>query len=258
LDRLKDKVALITGAAGGIGAASAALFAAEGARVVLVDIAEEAVRSVTDGIRQSGAEAIGVHADVSDEASVRNAIDVAVRTYGRLDVLFNVAGGSAADDAPVHEVDMRLWDKTLSVDLLGTFLFCRHAIPHMVEGGGGSIVNTSSWSALRGFHKHVYVSAKGGLLSLTRAIAGEYARSGIRANVICPGGVRSERNIKRYQGMTDPGDPRVARRNRIKAEYPFASGDPIDIAYIALFLASRESRMVTGAVIAADGGLSAY
>jgi NAD(P)-dependent dehydrogenase (short-subunit alcohol dehydrogenase family) len=256
--RLQDKVALITGGGGGIGAACAALFAGEGAKVAIVDIDADAGRSVEAAIRDAGGDAIFVQANVSAEEDVRNAVTAILNSYGRLHVLCNVAGGSAADDAPVHEVDLSLWDRTLSVDLLGTFLFCRHAVPPMIDGGGGSIVNTSSWAALRGFRKHVYVSAKGGLLSLTRALAAEYASAGIRANVICPGGVRSERNRRRYEEGGASDTPAARARADLIRRYPFGYGDPIDIANIALFLASAESRMITGAVIPADGGRSAY
>jgi NAD(P)-dependent dehydrogenase (short-subunit alcohol dehydrogenase family) len=256
--RLKDKVAIITGAAGGIGAASARLFAQEGARVVLADIADEAGRAVEREIGDAGGKASFVHCDVTSEDSVKRTVDAAVASYGRLDILFNIAGGSDKNDGPVHEVDLGLWEPTLSVNLLGTVLCCRHAIPQIIEGGGGSVINTSSWAGLKGFRKHLYVSAKGGLLSLTRAMAGEYARAGVRVNVVCPGGIRSERNLARYKDASPDNDPRFETRKRNAEDYPFSYGDPIDVAYIGLFLASDESRLITGATIPADGGRSAY
>jgi NAD(P)-dependent dehydrogenase (short-subunit alcohol dehydrogenase family) len=258
MGRLKGKVAVITGGAGGIGASSAALFAAEGARVVVVDIDAEGGERVAAGIRASGGDAAFIRTDVRLEDSVAQAVAFTLARHGRLDVLFNIAGGSAADDAPVHEVDMGLWEKTLSVDLLGTFLFCRHAVPVMMRQQAGVIVNTSSWSALKGFRKHIYTAAKGGVVALTRSLAGDYAEHGIRANVICPGGVRSQRNLSRYAASVAPDDPVATERARIAKRYPFSYGDPIDIANIGLFLASDESRMITGATIAADGGRSAY
>jgi NAD(P)-dependent dehydrogenase (short-subunit alcohol dehydrogenase family) len=258
MNRLLGKVAIITGGAGGIGASASALFAREGAHVAVVDIDDEAGSRVVECIQRESGKACFIRADVRDEDSVSEAVAATLALSGRIDVLFNVAGGSAPDDAPVHKVDMALWDRTLSVDLLGTFLFCRHTIPAMIRQHGGTIVNTSSWAALKGFRKHVYVAAKGGILSLTASIAGEYAENGIRANVICPGGVRSKRNLLRYGIHGSVSDGVAAERERIARKYPFSYGDPIDIANIALFLASDESRMITGATIAADGGRSAY
>jgi NAD(P)-dependent dehydrogenase (short-subunit alcohol dehydrogenase family) len=258
MTRLQDKVAIITGGAGGIGASASRLFAAEGAKVCVVDIDESEGGAVAEVIRSSGGTAFFQHTDVRAEASVREAVAATVQRYGKVDVLFNVAGGSSVEDKPVDQVDMALWDRTMSLDLLGTFLMCRHAVPAMLEAGGGTIVNTSSWCTRTAFHKHVYVSAKGAVESLTRSIAGEYAKRNIRANVVSPGGVRSERNLKRYQNADSAADPREAERQRIVAKYPLFVGDPIDIARVALFLASDESRMVTGAVIPADGGRSIY
>lgn len=258
MSRLKDKVAVITGAAGGIGAASAQLFSSEGSSVVLLDIASDQGERVAESIRAAGGKAMFVRTDVTNEDSVKQAMASAVSEFGKLDILVNVAGGSSASDAPVHEVDMALWDKTISLDLKGTFLSCRHAIPAMIDAGGGAIVNISSWAALKHFYKHVYVTAKGGVLSLTRSLAGEYVRHGIRANAICPGGVRSERNLQRFGNAAAMTDVRSEARQRMLQEYPAFVGDPIDIAYIALFLASNESRMITGATIPADGGRSTY
>ena len=146
----------------------------------------------------------------------------------------NIAGGSAPDDAPVHEVDISLWEKTISLNVKGTLLCCRHAIPLLIDNGGGAIVNTASWAALTGFRKHIYVSAKGGVVALTRALAGEYAKNGIRANVVCPGGIMTERTRQRYAGPAEAGAP----RNQDLDKYPFFRGDAIDIAFINLFLVS--------------------
>jgi len=256
MPRMEGKVVVVTGAAAGIGAATAQLCAAEGARVVSFDIDAANGTAVQDRIRADGGDALFVRTDVTDESQVRAGIAAALDRYRRLDALINVAGGSAANDAPVDEVDMTLWDRTIPLDLKGTFLTCRHAVPALRAAGGGAIVNTSSWAALSGFRKHVYVAAKGGVVALTRALAGEYAKDGIRANVVCPGGVRTERTRQRYGdergGALDPA------RQRDQLKYPFFSGDPIDIAYINLFLASDESRMITGAIIQADGGRASY
>jgi len=150
---------------------------------------------------------------------------------------------------------MSVWGHTISLDLLGMFHCSRHGIPQIIKSGGGAVVNMSSVAALMGFTPaHVYVAAKGGIISLTKAMACEYAEQRVRVNVICPGAVMTER-VKTRTG----GDNRVASRfNERMKGHPFATGQPEDIANIALFLASDESRMITGAVIPADGGLSAY
>ena len=147
----------------------------------------------------------------------------------------------------------------MSLDVLGTMLVCRHAIPEMIRSGGGSIVNMSSWDALRGLNeRHVYMAAKGAILSLTRGIAGEYSRRGVRANAICPGPILTERIARREADPSRAADPRHQARLRLREIYPFSVGAPGDVANIALFLASDESRMINGATIAADGGRSAF
>ena len=256
--RLAGKVALVTGAGAGIGRASARRFAAEGARVWLAEIAD-AGREVEREIRDAGGEACFHATDVRDDASVAGSVSALLARWGGLDVLFNCAGGSRPDDGPVTEVSDEVWEQALGVDLRGTARCCRHAIPAMLARGGGSIVNTSSVVALRGSHGlHAYASAKGAILALTRAIAGQWGPRGIRANAICPGMVMTER-IRKRMGPAErlrtaaPPDGIMDLRR-----HPFSVGEPEDIAAVALFLASDESRMVQGAVICADGGLSAY
>jgi NAD(P)-dependent dehydrogenase (short-subunit alcohol dehydrogenase family) len=256
MSRLEGKVVVVTGAAAGIGAATALLCASEGARVVSFDVDAANGAAVQDRIRADGGDVLFVRTDVTDENQVQAGMAAALGRYGRIDALINVAGGSATTDAPVDEVDMALWDRTIPLDLKGTFLCCRYAVPALRAAGGGAIVNTSSWAALSGFRKHIYVAAKGGVVSLTRALAGEYAKDGIRANVVCPGGVRTERTKQRYGEDHSNMVDRARQHDRLK--YPFFSGDPIDIAYINLFLASDESRMITGATIQADGGRASY
>lgn len=249
MGRLDGKVALITGAGAGIGRAAARIFAMEGARVVIAELKPELGRASEREVRDAGGEAAFVETDVTDEASVERAVAETARLFGNPTILYNCAGGSVPEDASVSEVDLAVWDHTIALDVKGTFLCCRHAAPCMAEAGGGSIVNMSSITALRGnFPGHVYTAAKGAILSLTRALAGRYSRDGIRANAICPGIVLTER-VQARLGEEAPG---VARR------HPFGVGQPEDIAHIALFLASDESRMINGATIPADGGLSAY
>ena len=176
--------------------------------------------------------------------------------FGPIDILLNCAGGSLREDGPVTEVDPSVWDHTINLDMKGPFLCCRHVIPVMVEQGKGSVVNFSSVVALRGNHiAHVYVMAKGGLISFTKALAGAYSPKGIRVNAICPGIVLTERVRSRFTGGNQI---RFGGIDNMANQYPFAVGQPEDIANVALFLASDESRMVNGAAIPAEGGFSAY
>lgn len=253
---LEGKVAFITGAGSGIARAAARLFALEGAKVVIAELKPELGRSSEQDVRNAGGEALFIETDVTKDESVKSAIHQSIAHYGVLNILYNCAGGSIIQDAPVTDVDMAVWQHTMSLDLFGTFLCCRHGIPELIRAGGGAIVNMSSGAALQGVYKgHVYTAAKGAILSFTRALAGQYARHGIRANAICPGLTVTERVIRMF------GDPRKASDSPQRAmlmKYPFSVGDPEDIANIALFLASDKARMITGATIAADGGTSAY
>jgi len=253
--RLTGRVALITGGAWGIGRAAAGLFAREGAKVAIADIDEKAGAALA---RDLGA--LFVATDVTDAASVQTAVAVVERHFGKLDVLLNCAGGSISEDAPVGKVDVAaVWEKTMRLDLAGTINCCHHAIPAIVRAGGGAVVNMSSGAALRGASPaHIYTAAKGGIVALTRALAGTYARNNVRVNAICAGRILTERILARY-GTPDAPKPAEDQQadERVK-EYPFWVGKPQDIANIALFLASEESRMITGAAIPADGGRSAY
>ncbi|WP_375459696.1 SDR family NAD(P)-dependent oxidoreductase [uncultured Enterovirga sp.] len=258
--RLSGKVAFIAGAAAGIGAATARIFAREGAAVALADINLAAAKAVGDEIAAGGGQALVLKADVASEESVAAASDAAASHFEAIHVLFNCAGGSLPVDAPVTDVDLGVWDTTMTLDVRGTILTCRSVIPHLIAAGGGTIVNMSSGAALRGSGKaHIYAAAKGAIISLTRTLAGTYARHNIRANAICSGRVNTERVRSTYGIPGRPGSHHDAMRvtEQVK-EYPFWFGEPDDIANIALFLASDESRMITGAAIPADGGRSAY
>jgi NAD(P)-dependent dehydrogenase (short-subunit alcohol dehydrogenase family) len=258
MGRLAGEVAFVTGAAGGIGEATALRFAEEGASIVAVDISPDPLRSLGNRLRTMQRPCVEIVCDITDEAAVADAVARAREALGPASILFNCAGGSAPDDAPITSVSMGLWERTVKVDLLGTMLCCRHVIPGMVEQRRGAVINMSSWTALRGnFHKHLYVAVKGGIISFTRALAGEYAQHGIRANAIAPGAVATARTAKRH-ATPDLTDPLAQKRQRLLQEYPFSAGQAIDIANIALFLASEESRMITGATLPADGGRSAY
>ncbi len=258
--RLQGKAAFVSGGGGGIGAAAAQLFAREGARVTIADLDKEAAQTVAGAITDQGGQAFACEMDATSEPSVKASFAAAREQFGRIDVLFNCAGGSVPADAPVTEVDLDVWTHTMELDVMGTILCCRYAIPHLIEAGGGSIVNMSSGAALRGSSRsHIYTAAKGAVVSLTRALAGTYAKHRIRVNAICSGRVNTER-IRRTYGI--PGQPGQSADpmqvdEQIKT-YPFWFGEPEDMAAIALFLASEESRMITGAAIPADGGRSAY
>ncbi len=250
--RLKDKVALITGAGSGIGRESALLFAREGARVVVVDVDDEAGQETVRLIRENGGEATFVHADVSRAEDVRNMIAQAESTYGRLDILFNNAGIFHPKDGSVLETEEEVWDRVIDVNLKGVFLGCKYGIPALLRAGGGVIINTASFVALMGaaVSQIAYTASKGGVLALTREIAVEFARQNIRANALCPGPVETPLLAEL---LSDP-----ARRQRRLVHIPmgrFARAE--EIAHAALFLASDESSYVNGAAFIVDGGITA-
>jgi len=253
MDRLAGRVAMISGAGTGIGREAALLFAAEGAKVLVAELSPALGAETERLVREAGGEARFVATDVTDEAQVQAAVEAAVDSFGKLDVLYNCAGGSIPEDAPVTDVDMGVWDHTMSLDLLGPFLCCRHGIPRLIEAGGGTVVNMSSTAALQGMRMHVYSAAKGGVISLTKALAKQYARSNVRVNAICPGYVLTDRVKERF---AEPGPDGESQAVKVARKYPFGVGEPREIANIALFLASDESRMITGTAIPADGGMS--
>lgn len=257
MKRLAGKVALITGGGDGIGRAAALAFAREGAKVVIADINAALGRETAAAI---GEDAFFVETDVTREASVRAAVEAAAGRFGKLDTLFNCAGGSLPADRPVTELDLSVFEHTIGLDLKGTMLACKHAIPKIIAAGGGTVINMSSGAALRGASPaQVYTAAKGAIVSLTRSMAGTYAKDNVRVNCICAGRIDTPRVRRTYGLPGRPGgiaDPQDAS-GQVKT-YPFWVGQPEDIANIALFLASGESRMITGAAIPADGGRSAY
>lgn len=254
MGRLAGKVVVISGAGTGIAKAAAVIFAREGAKVVVAELNEETGAATAAEI---GDAALFAPTDVTDEDSVAATMDRAVEHFGALHILFNCAAGSVPEDSVVTEVDLGVWDRTIPLDLKGPFLCSRFGIPKIIASGGGAVVNVSSVVALRGNHPaHVYSAAKGGLISFTQSLAGAYSAEGVRANVICPGMIATDR-IKNRSANQTPSNRRAALVSSWKA-YPFGSGEAEDIANVALFLASDESRMVNGAVIPAEGGISAY
>jgi len=244
---LDGKVALITGAGSGIGKTSAILFAREGAKIVVSDLKEETGRETVDVITAKGGKAFFVKADVSKAAEVEAMVQSCLNQYGTLDVLFNSAGIWLKGDSPVAGMSEDVWNSMVSVHLTGHFLCCKYAIPIMIKNRGGSIINMSSISGLTSSDRHAYSAAKGGILALSRSIAVSYVPYNIRANAICPGPVDTPMIA---DALADP-----QRREAYLKATPLAKfAQPEDIAYLALYLASDKSSLVTGTAIPVDGG----
>lgn len=250
--RLKDKVAIVTGGAGGMGEASSILFAQEGAKVTVVDLREEAAQPTVDAIRAAGGIAIAVGADVTNVADVERIVARTVGELGVPNVLLNNAGTDTEGKLPLHEVSEEAFDRVIEVNLKGPWLMMKHVVPHMIAGGGGSIINTASIGAFIAALTAGYCASKAGLVALSRVGAVQLAQYGIRVNSLCPGATMSpltQRELKEMEehGLVDPG-----MINRMSALGRFA--EPIEQAKAALFLASDDSSFVTGAPLIVDGG----
>ncbi len=246
-----EKVALVTGAGSGIGRASALAFAREGARVVVADVDADGAQETVRAIEEQGGEAFFVQADVAVGGEVREMVERAVATYGRLDCAFNNAGieGEMAATAECSEEN---WDRTIAVNLKGVWLCMKHEIPQMLEQGGGAIVNCASIAGLVGFpNLPAYTASKGGIVQLTRTAALEYAQSGIRVNALCPGVIRTPM-VDRITG----GDPE-AEAQFTALEPVGRMGAPEEMAEAAIWLCSDAASFVTGHPLVADGGMVA-
>jgi NAD(P)-dependent dehydrogenase (short-subunit alcohol dehydrogenase family) len=250
--RLAGKVALITGAGSGMGRVAAQRFAAEGARVVVAEQDEPAGLETVDLVQSTGGEATYVRADVSDEADAKAMADHAVAAFGRLDVLYNNAGVMPAADHSVVDTDVETWDRVMAVNVRGVFLGCKHAIPRLVEAGGGSIINVASFVALVGctVPQDAYTASKGAILSLTRSLAVQFGPSGIRTNAICPGPVETPMLMDWL--VTDE----EAKRVRLARNPTGRFGKPEEVVAMAIYLASDESRWTNGAALVVDGGIT--
>ncbi len=250
--RLEGKVALVTGAGSGIGKLTAKLFASEGAKVVVSDVVDDAGRATVEEIRTDGGEAAFVHADVSNASDAEAMVRFAVDTFGGLHVMMNNAGIFHPQDDSVTNTPDDVWEKTIAINLKGVFLGCKFGIPAMLESGGGSIINIASFVAIVGAAtpQIAYTASKGGVLAMTREIAVEFARKGVRANALCPGPIETP---LLQELLADP-----ARRQRRLVHIPMGRfGQAQEIANAALFLASDESSLMTGAALVVDGGITA-
>jgi NAD(P)-dependent dehydrogenase (short-subunit alcohol dehydrogenase family) len=247
-DRLADRVAVITGAAGGIGLATARRFVAEGARVVCADVDEEAGRKAAAEV-----DGLFVKVDVTSEDEVRALFQTAVDQYGRLDIAFNNAGISPPDDDSITSTGMDAWRRVQDVNLTSVYLCCKYAIEHMRAGGRGSIINTASFVAVMGSatSQISYTASKGGVLAMSRELGVQFAREGIRVNALCPGPVNTP--LLRELFAKDP--ERAARRLVHVPIGRFAEAD--EIAAAVAFLASDDASFITASTFLVDGGISA-
>jgi NAD(P)-dependent dehydrogenase (short-subunit alcohol dehydrogenase family) len=250
--RLKDKVALITGAGNGIGLETALLFAGEGAAVVAVDLSSKAVNEVADLIQTRGGRSVAVVADVSDSSDCERMVSVTEGEFGGLHILFNNAGIMMSADGDAVSTEEDVWDKTMAVNAKGVYLGCKYGIPAMLRSGGGSVINTASFVAKVGAAtpQLAYTASKGAVLALTRELAVVHAREGIRVNALCPGPLRTEL----LMSFLDTEE----KRQRRLVHVPMGRfGEAREMAEAALYLASDESSYVTGTEFIVDGGLTA-
>ena len=252
MGRLDGKVALITGGASGMGMIASQLFASEGAQVVLTDVSDDAGEQVAEKIRADGGDASYVHADVSREDDAEAMVARTIATYGRLTVLYNNAGVMLGEDGSVHSTDESVWDATLAINVKGVAHGCKYGIRAMIDSGGGSIINVASFVAWMGAatSQTAYTASKGAVLAMTREIAVEYARKGVRCNALCPGPIDTPLLA---QLLSDP-----ERRQRRFVHIPMGRlGQAEELAKAALFLASDDSSYMTGTSLVVDGGVTA-
>ena len=248
LDRFAGKVAIVTGAASGIGEAAARAFAGEGAAVVIADVQEQKGEAVAASIRDAGGRARFIVCDMRVEANIRAVADSAIAMFGRLDIAFNNAGveGAQADTAACTNEN---WDQVMAINLKGVWLCMKHQIPHMLAAGGGAIVNCASIAGLVGFPQiPAYVASKHGVIGLTRTAALEFAARGIRVNAVCPGVIETPM-IDRFV-RDDP----AARAALIRSEPIARMGSPAEVADAVLWLCSPGASFTTGHALAVDGG----
>ena len=247
--KLENKTALITGAGAGIGRATALLFAAEGARIAVVERNAEAGEETARLVQAQGGQALFIATDVSEPDQVQAAVAQTVKAFGGLHVLHNNAGGSTSRDSRVSEAPIDEFWARIKIDLFGTWLGCRFGIPAVIASGGGAVINMTSIFALIGTHnKDSYTAAKGAISALTRSMAVEYAAEHVRVNAIAPGATSTERVLKM---MANNDATNLSAQNQL-----FGMVTPEDVAKAALFLACDDSRSTTGHILSVDGGLT--
>ena len=252
MGRLSGKVAIITGAASGMGRATAVRFAGEGAKIVIADLNKDGGESAARDCRENGSDAIFQKTDVSGEADVKAAVERAVKEFGRLDIIYNNAGLGGAV-GPLENITVENWDKTMAILLRGVFLGMKYSIPAMRKAGGGSIISTASIAGIQGYAGiHPYSAAKAAVINLTRSAATELAKDKIRVNCICPGGINTPLIYGNVKGGQDSAAQFLSKMQPMPRE-----GRPDDIANMALFLACDESEWITGAAMIVDGGYTA-
>ncbi|MDB5686360.1 MAG: hypothetical protein JWR77_949 [Rhizorhabdus sp.] len=254
MKRLTGKTAIISGTTGGIGAASARRFAAEGAQVVLADINVEGAEKVAAEIRGAGGDAISHHLDLGDETSIKALIDGTLAKYGKLEILFNNAAdtrpSTMQNDAAIEFMDADVWDAVFRINARGTMLMIKHALPALLKSGNASIINTSSGASLRAdLFRPAYASSKGAVNVLTEYVAAQYGKRGVRCNVVSPGLVVTE-NTREGQGHNFA----LYEAHHLTPRL----GVPEDLAAMATMLASDDAKFINGQIIPVDGGISTH
>jgi NAD(P)-dependent dehydrogenase (short-subunit alcohol dehydrogenase family) len=250
--RLREKTAIITGAAAGIGAASALLFASQGAKVVAVDIDRDLLKQISGQIQEAGGICLAVAADVSQRDDVRSVVESATQNLGPVNILFNNAG--IVPTGKIEATSEEQWDRAMAINVKSMYLFCHAVIPKMKAQGGGVILNTASATALRAVSARAcYTATKAAVIGLTKSMALDYVHDNIRVNCLCPGTVDTPSLAERLAAFPDPEE---ARKNFIARQPMGRFGTADEIAQAALYLVSPESEFVTGVAFAIDGGLS--
>lgn len=249
--RLENKVALITGAGSGMGRLAADVFAREGASVIATDLRADGLRETSERVQSAGGRIVALEGDVSRAADVRRWVEEGVRAFGKLDVLYNNAGIFPDEDESVVEMDEVVFQRVIDVNLKGVALCCQYGVPQLIKAGGGSIVNVASFVALVGctVPQDAYTMSKGAVLSLTRSLAVQYGRHGVRANAICPGPIETPL-------LAELLSDEEARNKRLSRIPLGRFGRAEDIVYAALYLASDESSWTTGTTFVVDGGIT--